>query len=249
MIQNAAIIPLLKDVARQEHQLQLTCDSCALYSLCLPLGLHRNDLLTLDSIIRRSKPLARGQALYKMADSFDSLFVVRSGAFKTTLTAADGREQITGFYLPGDLIGMDAIHTGQYQATATALTSSSVCGLPYDRLQELSQAIPALQQQIYNRLSKELSSDKQLLMMLGQKTAMEKLVGFLMSLSRRFEERGYAANRFQLPMSRIDIANHLGLAIETVSRLLTQLSNDSLIDCQGKMIELLDKPKLKTLCS
>lgn len=249
MTQNAAIIPLLKDVARQEHQLRLTCESCALYSLCLPLGLHRNDLQTLDSIIKRSKPLTRGQTLYAMAENFDSLFVVRSGAFKTTLTAADGREQITAFYLPGDLIGMDAIHTGQHQATATALTSSSVCALPYSQLQELSQAIPALQQQIYNRLSKELASDKQLLMALGQKTAMEKLVGFLLALSRRFEERGYAANSFQLPMSRIDIANHLGLAIETVSRLLGQLVNDGLIVCEGKMIALRDKSRLKILCS
>lgn len=249
MTQNVAIIPLLVDVARQQHQLQLTCDSCALFSLCLPLGLHRDDLQTLDSIIQRSKPLARGQRLYKMAENFDSLFVVRSGAFKTTLTAADGREQITGFYLPGDLIGMDAIHTGRYQATAMALTSSSVCGLPYNRLQDLSQAIPALQQQIYNRLSKELASDQQLMMALGQKTAMEKLVGFLLSLSRRFEERGYAPDSFQLPMSRIDIANHLGLAIETVSRLLGQLVNDNLISCEGKKIALRDKPRLKVMCN
>ncbi|WP_266277018.1 fumarate/nitrate reduction transcriptional regulator Fnr [Methylophaga sp. OBS3] len=249
MMQNAAIIPLLKDVARQEHQLQLTCESCALYSLCLPLGLHRNDLETLDSIIKRSKPLTRGQALYEMSENFDSLYVVRSGAFKTTLSTEDGREQITGFYLPGDLIGMDAIHTGSYQATAKALSSSSVCALPYSSLQELSQAIPALQQQIYNRLSKELSNDKHLLMALGQKTAMEKLVGFLLSLSRRFEERGYAANTFELPMSRIDIANHLGLAIETISRLLGQLVNDDLIACQGKSITLIDKPALKKLCN
>ena len=249
MTQNAAIIPLLKDVARQEHQLQLTCQSCALYTLCLPLGLHREDLVTLDNIIKRSKPLVRGQKLFAMSDNFDSLYVVRSGAFKTTLTANDGREQITSFYLPGDLIGMDAIHTGEYQATATALLSSSVCALPYDRLQQLSQVIPALQQQIYSRLSKELSNDKQMLMALGQKSAMEKLVGFLLSLSRRFEERGYAANSFQLPMSRIDIANHLGLAIETVSRLLGQLVEDGLIDCQGKTITLLDKNKLLARCN
>lgn len=248
MTQARMITPLFEDLAKVEHHHQLACQSCALYRLCLPLGLHRDDLSKLDEIIKRSAGFKRHQILFEPSSTFKTIFVVRSGSFKTTISAADGREQVTSFYFPGEFIGMDAIYQQRYLSTARALEASSVCELPYERLQEFSATIPELQNQLMARLSKELSSDKNLLLSLGKKTAQEKLISFLLSLSQRFSERGYSSMSFQLTMSRGDIANHLGLAIETVSRLFTQLQEQQLLTTQGKEVTILDLPTLKQRC-
>ncbi len=248
MAQLNNVTPLFKDLAKVEHEHNLACQECSLYRLCLPLGLHNNDLAQLDKILKRTQNYARGQSLFSSDSPFNSIFVVRSGSFKTTVQASDGREQVTGFYFPGEFIGMDAIYQQAYQSTAKALESSSVCELPFDRLQELGATMPQLQVQMMSRLSKELSGDKSLMFLLGKKTAEEKLATFLLSLSRRFQDRGFSANDFQLSMSRSDIANHLGLAVETVSRLFTRFQDEGLIQIQNKAISLQDSDKLKQLC-
>lgn len=248
MAQWNSVAPLIKDLAKVEHDHNIACQECALYRLCLPLGLHNNDLAKLDSIIERSRAYSRGQLLFDHDSPFHSVYVVRSGCFKTTVDAVDGREQVTGFYFPGEFIGMDAIHQQAYQSSAKALETSTVCELPYDKLQQFSASIPQLQTQLLNRLSRELSADKSLMFLLGKKTAEEKLATFLLSLSRRFQERGFSATEIQLSMSRGDMANHLGLAIETVSRLFTRFQNDGLIRVKHKSLSLLECDKLKQLC-
>lgn len=248
MAQLNNVTPLFKDLAKAEHEHSIACEECSLYRLCLPLGLHSNDLAQLDKIIKRSQNYKRGESLFTIDSSFDSIFVVRSGSFKTTISATNGREQVTGFYFPGEFIGMDAIHEMAYKSTAKALESSSVCQLPFERLQELGSAMPQLQLQLMTRLSKELSTDKSLMLLLGKKTAEEKLATFLISISRRFQDRGFSASSFQLSMSRGDIANHLGLAIETVSRLFTRFQDDGLIDIHNKTISINDQERLHALC-
>jgi len=173
---------------------------------------------------------------------------VRSGSFKTTISASNGRDQVTGFYFPGEFIGLDAIHQQTYQTNAKALESSSVCELPFENLQDLGKDMPQLQIQLLTRLSKELAGDKSLMLLLGKKTAGEKLATFLLSLSKRFYERGFSATEFQLNMARSDIANHLGLAVETVSRILSRFQDDELITITGKTISLTNIDKLKALC-
>ena len=207
------VTPLFKNLA--DHQ--VACQDCSLYRFCLPLGLHSQDLELLDKIIKRSQTYKRGQSLFAEESEFTSLYVVRSGSFKTTISASNGREQVTGFYFPGEFIGLDAIHQKSYQSNAKALESSSVCELPFDNLQELGKEMPQLQVQLLTRLSKELAGDKGLMLLLGKKTADEKLATYLLSLSKRFSERGFSSTEFRLSMSRGDIANHLGLAVETVS--------------------------------
>jgi CRP/FNR family transcriptional regulator len=240
--------PLLEKVAKKEHEHNLACQECALYRICLPLGLHSNDLAQLDKIIKRSQTLARGQNLFATTSPFQSIFVVRSGSFKTTIMAKDGREQVTGFYFPGEFVGLDAIYQQAYQSNARALESSTVCELPFENLQEIGEGMPQLQVQMMTRLSKELSNDKSLMFLLGKKTAEEKLATFLLSLSKRFGERGFSADNFQLSMSRSDIANHLGLAIETVSRLFTRFNDQGLIQADGKALTLVSKEGLEALC-
>ncbi|EMR13803.1 transcriptional regulator Anr [Methylophaga lonarensis MPL] len=248
MTQANNVAPLFRDLAKVEHEHHVACQSCALYRLCLPLGLHSDDLAQLDKIIKRSQSLSRNQSLFDSQAPFKSIYVVRSGAFKTTISASNGREQVTGFYFPGEFIGMDAIYSQSYQSTAKALETSSVCELPFERLQEFGAAMPQLQVQMMSRLSKELSSDKNLMVLLGKKTAEEKMATFLVSLSRRFQDRGFSATEFQLSMSRGDIANHLGLAVETVSRLFGRLQDDRLVRLEGKSVTIEDLEALQKLC-
>ncbi|OUR73044.1 Crp/Fnr family transcriptional regulator [Methylophaga sp. 41_12_T18] len=242
------VTPLFNDLAKLENDHRVVCQDCSLYRLCLPLGLHSNDLEQLDKIIKRSQNFKRGHSLFAAETEFKSLFVVRSGTFKTTVAASNGREQVTGFYFPGEFIGLDAIHESLYQSNARALETSSVCELPYETLQELGQQMPQLQLQLLTRLSKELSGDKGLMLLLGKKSAEEKLATFLLSLSKRFQERGFSAADFQLSMSRGDIANHLGLAVETISRLFSRFQEESLIVINGKSISLIDMDELKKIC-
>lgn len=247
MVQSNNITPLFNDVSKIEHE-HVACQECSLFRLCLPLGLHNNDLVKLDKIIDRSQNYKRGQPLFSDQDTFTSLFVVRSGSFKTTISTSNGRDQVTGFYFPGEFIGLDAIHHDSYQSTAQALESSSVCELPYSNLQELGKDMPQLQIQLLTRLSKELAGDKSFMLLLGKKTSDEKLATYLLSLSKRFKERGFSATEFQFSMSRADIANHLGLAVETISRLLSRFQEDGLISIAGKSIVLRDIEKITQLC-
>ncbi len=248
MTQATNITPLFNNLAKIERDRNVACHACSLYSLCLPLGLNNNDLVRLDNIIERSQNHKRGHTLFTSDQPFRSLFVVRSGSFKTTISAKDGRDQVTGFYFPGEFIALDAIHQQNYQSNAKALESSSVCELPFNNLEEIGKEMPQLQIQMLTRLSKELAGDKNLMLLLGKKTADEKLATFLLSLSKRFQERGFSATDFQLSMSRGDIANHLGLAVETVSRLFSRFQEEGLILIAGKALSIKDIEKLRLMC-
>ncbi len=246
MTANSKVVQLF-DAPVQRHD-PVACDSCSLYSLCLPLGLNDSDLSQLDQIIDRKEHYQRNDILFRADTPFTSLFVVRSGTFKTTVTDSNGHEQITGFYFPGEFIGLDAIYTESYQATATAIETSTLCTLPFDRLQALGADIPQLQINILRRSSKELSNDKSLMILLSKNNADAKLATYLLSLSARFQERGFSASKFRLSMPRKDIANHLGLAVETISRLFARFQKEQLITVAGKSITLVDLPKLQALC-
>jgi CRP/FNR family transcriptional regulator len=248
MTQATNVTPLFKDLGKIEHDHNIACHACSLYNLCLPLGLKNNDLVRLDSIIERSQNYKRGYSLFTSDQAFKSLFVVRSGSFKTTISASDGRDQVTGFYFPGEFIGLDAIHQQNYQSSAKALESSSVCELPFANMEEIGKQMPQLQIQMLTRLSKELAGDKNLMLLLGKKTADEKLATFLLSLSKRFQDRGFSATDFQLSMSRSDIANHLGLAVETVSRLFSRFQEEGLISIAGKALSVKNIDKLRQVC-
>jgi CRP/FNR family transcriptional regulator len=248
MVEPVNVVPLFNDLAKIEHDHRVACQDCSLYRLCLPLGLTNIDLVQLDTIIKRSDSYTRGKSLFSTDKPFKSLYVVRSGSFKTTIEATNGREQVTGFYFPGEFLGLDAINQEAYQSHAVALESSTVCELPFDSMQEIGKDMPQLQVQLLTRLSKELSGDKSLMLLLGKKTADEKLATFLLSLAKRFKERGFSATDFQLSMSRGDIANHLGLAVETVSRILTRFQDQGLISIDGKQISLTESEQLANLC-
>lgn len=220
------------------------CQSCTLRQLCLPMGIGSEDLETLDRIIRRRRPLQRGDHVFRLGSPLRSIYAIRSGCIKTYTITDSGSEQITGFHLPGELIGLDAIAQGEHPCTARALDTSSVCEIPYSRLEDIATRVPGLHRQLMRLMSRELVTDEHLLMVLGKKSAEQRLASLLVSLSNRLRERGFSAREFNLAMSRNDIANYLGLAVETISRLFTRFQQHGVLTVKNKLVEILDARRL-----
>lgn len=235
--------------ALSAQNLRIACKDCNLFQLCLPMGIDSRDLEELDRIIKRRRPLKRGEQLFGVGDSFSSIYAVRSGSIKTYIPAEDGQEQVTGFHLPGELLGLDAIHNNSHPCAARALETTSLCEIPFERLGELSQKIPSLQSQLLKIMSKEILHDQSLLLLLGKKSAEERLAALLLSLSGRYCQRGFSASEFNLSMSRNDIGNYLGLAVETVSRLFTKFQERDILAVQRKHVRIIDAEGLTRLAA
>ena len=228
------------------RSLNVSCSDCSLNPICLPVAVKEQQLNELDDIIKRSKPLKKGEHLFRASDGFESIYAVRSGTIKTYTVSEDGEEQVTGFYLPGEVLGVDGISNNIHSNSAKALETAAVCEIPFTQLEALSTEIPSLQHHFFKLMSKEIQSDQQLLMLLSKKTAEERIAALLLSISSRHALRGLSATGFRLPMSRNDIGNFLGLAVETVSRVFTRLQKQSVLAVDGKEVEILDH---KLLCA
>ncbi len=229
------------------NRLKVACTDCSLQQLCLPVGLDEHEFVKLERIVDRGKPLVRGKHIYFPGDEFKSLYAVRSGTVKTYSVGSDGTEHVTGFYLPGEIIGLDALCSGVHPCGAKTLETASLCELPYDRLEELSAQMPNLGRQLLRIMSQELHSDERLLMMVGSQPAKIRLIALFLSLSERLHRRGYSATEFTLSMSRADIGSYLGLAVETISRLLKRLQDQNLIAVDHREIKLLELETLKEM--
>lgn len=230
-------------------RLKVACKSCSLSTLCLPMGLETDDIERLDAIVKRNRPLQKGDHVFRADDQFRSLYVVKTGSVKSYTQCTDGTEQVIGFHLPGEIIGLDAIQTNRHGCSARVLETTAVCELPFERLTELSGHISSLQHQMFRLLSKEIGQEAEMLTLLGKSTAEERLAAFLLSLSNRFRRRGYSPTDFFLSMSRQEIGNYLGLALETVSRLFTRFQEDGLLKVERKHVQILDIEKLEALLS
>jgi CRP/FNR family transcriptional regulator len=218
------------------------CTTCNLRELCLPCGLNVNDTQLLDDMVYTRKRLKRGDSLYRAGGTFDSLYAVRSGFFKSSVVLEDGRDQVTGFHMAGELLGMDGIGTDCHNADVIALEDSEVCVIPYAHLEE-----PRLQRQLQKVMSRELVRDQGVMMLLGTMRAEERLAAFLLNLSQRFVARGFSPREFHLRMTRDEIGSYLGLSLETVSRLFSRFHEDGLITVQQKHIHILDVPGLRSV--
>jgi CRP/FNR family transcriptional regulator len=227
--------------------LKAGCASCSLHQLCLPMGLDEADMLRLDQIIGRRRRIKRDQSLYRMGDAFDMLYAIRLGHFKTYQVNSNGTQQITGFQMAGELLGMDAIGTGRHQCEAVALEDSEVCEIPFSQLEELFQHMPVLLRQFHRIMSKEISREQGVMLTLNSMSAQQKLAAFLVNLSTRYATRGYSASRFQLRMTREEIGNYLGLAVESVSRLLSNLKKTGVVDVNHRDLELINLPALRSI--
>ena len=225
------------------------CSSCSLRELCLPVGLNRDEIKQLDAVIRQSKSIKKGEYLFRTGEEFKSLYAIRAGFLKACISSQDGREQVTGFFMSGDLVGLDGISTGFHGCDAIALEDSELCELPFSQLEEIGSLLPSLQTHFYRLMSREILRDQGVMILLGNMKAEERLATFLLNLSQRLHSRGFAANNFILRMTREEIGSYLGLKLETVSRTLSKFQADGLIEVNHKHIKLNSIKKLQQLTS
>ena len=232
-----------------QSQMKTLCSTCSLRELCLPVGLMPNEFEQLDAVIRQSRRLKKGEYLFRAGEPFSSLYAIRTGFFKTTVASQDGRDQVTGFFMSGELIGMDGICSHVHSCDAVALEDSEVCELPFAHMENLGQRIPSLQTHFFRLMSREIVRDQSVMLLLGNMRAEERLAAFLLNLSNRLYSRGFAANDFILRMSREEIGSYLGLKLETVSRTLSKFHHEGLILVEHKHIQILEPQALKKMVS
>jgi CRP/FNR family transcriptional regulator, anaerobic regulatory protein len=228
---------------------KVACSSCNLRELCLPLGLSRADLERLDSLVETRKTVLRGDTLFRSGDGFDALYAVRTGFFKTCVASEDGREQVTGFQMAGELLGLDGISSDRHTCDSVALEDSQVCVIPYAHLENLSRDFSALQRQFHKIMSREIVRDHGVMLLLGSMRAEERVAAFLLNLTQRLETRGFSASSLVLRMTREEIGSYLGLKLETVSRTFSKFQEDGILEVKQRQIHILDAPSLKKLVS
>ena len=229
--------------------LKASCAGCSMHQLCLPMGLDEADIHRLDQIMGRRRRVQRGEHLYRMQDAFVNLYAIRFGHFKTYQINASGEQQITGFQMGGELLGMDAISADLHHCDAVALEDSEVCEIPFQRLEELFGHIPALLRHFHRIMSQEITREQNAMLLLGNMRAEQRFAAFLINLSARYAARGYSPTSFQLRMSREDIGNYLGLTIESISRLLSRFKKQDLLHVDKRDVQLLEPSTVKALAA
>jgi len=230
------------------NKIKVSCANCNLAELCLPRGLNKEELKELEQVVRQSRPLQKGDHLFRDGDPLSSLYTVRSGSIKLYIHSDEGEEQIIGFYLPGEIIGLDGLEHNSHSCNAVALETSSLCSFPYTQLSDVCKMVPALQDQMFRLMGKEISYENKLLLTISKKSAEERIATFLVSLSLRFKQLGFSANEFKLSMSRQEIGNYLGLTIETVSRIFSRFQKKEYIQINRKYVRILEHASLDGLC-
>jgi CRP/FNR family transcriptional regulator, anaerobic regulatory protein len=226
---------------------KVACSSCNLRELCLPVGISNEQMNRLDDIVATRRTVGRGEALFRAGDSFLSLYAVRTGFFKTCVSSEDGRDQVTGFQMAGELIGLDGISTDRHTCDAVALEDSQVCVIPYQQLEDLSRELSDLQRHFHKIMSREIVRDHGVMLLLGSMRAEERLAAFLLNLTQRLRTRGFSASSLILRMTREEIGSYLGLKLETVSRAFSRFQEDGILNVKQRHIEVLDPDALQKL--
>jgi CRP/FNR family transcriptional regulator len=221
------------------------CASNGVRGLGLPEGLGAEALRELDAIFGIHVRVRKREVLFRAGEAFTALFAIRVGTFKTLVLAEDGREQVTGYHMGGDIMGLDGIGEACHACQAVALEDSEVHTVPFARLDEMARHEPVLRRNFFRLVSRDLGRGQDMMLLLGSMRAEERLAVFLLNLAERYRSRGYSASEFLLRMTREEIASYLGLKLETVSRLFSRLHEEGLIQVQGRAIKLLDLPALK----
>lgn len=229
-----------------QHQIatKTACSSCRLRDLCMPIGLSAKEMVLIDKMVSTRLKIARGEPLFRAGGRFKSLYTIRSGFFKTSVSTADGREQVSGFYMAGELLGLDGIAQDKHTCTARALEDSEVCVLHVQLINELAHDVHALQHHVLKVMSREISHDHNHLFLLGSMKSDARVATFLLNLLTRLHARGQAPNELVLRMTREDIGSYLGLTIETISRTLSKLAKNGVISVDQRHVRVLQPDAL-----
>jgi len=231
------------------QSLKVACSSCNLRELCLPMGLSAPEMVRLEDVVSNRRRVKRGAALFTIGEPFTALYAVRSGFFKTCVTSIDGRDQVTGFQMMGEIIGMDGIVHDQHACDAVALEDAEVCVLPFDKIEQLSREFSALQHHVHKIMSREIVRDQSVMLLLGTMRAEERLAAFLLNLVQRLHARGFSQSELVLRMSREEIGSYLGMKLETVSRTFSRFMDDDIIEVKQRYVLIKDTQGLEALAN
>lgn len=235
--------PMLREITRTVP----LCSTCSLQQHCVPAGLDADATYLVDRIVTTRLRLRKREVLFRPGQTFSALYAIRSGSIKTVLIAEDGNEQVSGYHIAGEIIGADGIATARHDCQAIALEDAEVCALPFDRIEQLARNDGRVQATLHRLLSSEIAREHNLMLMLGTMRAHQRLASYLLDLSQRYGSRGYSSSEFVLRMTREEIGSHLGLKLETVSRLFSRFQQEGLLQVAGRSVKLIDVPMLKQL--
>lgn len=227
--------------------LKVACSNCNLRELCMPVGFNVDEMKRLDEVVEKRRRVKQGELLFNSGDTFTSLYAIRTGFFKTCVTSEDGREQVTGFQMAGEIIGMDGIVSDRHNCNAVALEDAEVCVMPFATVEDLSRELPMLQRHVHKIMSREIVRENSVMMLLGNMRAEERLAAFLLNLLQRLHARGLSQSELVLRMTREEIGSYLGLKLETVSRAFSKFSEEGIIEVKQRYVKILDADALKKI--
>ena len=227
--------------------IKVACSNCNLRELCLPVGLNRDNLERLDTLVATRRTVGRGESLFRAGDEFQSLYAVRTGFFKTCLSSEDGRDQVTGFQMAGEIMGLDGIVNDHHTCDAVALEDAEVCVMPFDRIEDLSREINGLQRHVHKIMSREIVREHGVMLLLGSMRAEERLAAFLLNLVQRLHARGFSQSELILRMTREEIGSFLGLKLETVSRTFSKFVEDGIVEVKQRHVRILNTEALSQI--
>ena len=237
----------VKMLRMNPHTIKVACSNCNLRELCMPLGLSTEEIDRLDDVVANRRKIKRGTALFRNGEKFTSLYAIRTGFFKTCVASEDGRDQVTGFQMAGEIIGLDGIVNDHHSCDAVALEDAEVCVMPFDRIEELSREINGLQRHVHKIMSREIVREHGVMLLLGSMRAEERLAAFLLNLVQRLHARGFSSSELILRMTREEIGSYLGLKLETVSRTFSKFMEDGIIEVKQRHVRILDTEALARL--
>lgn len=229
--------------------LRVVCSSCNLKESCIPNGLTLREVERVEDLVASRRRIKRGDVLFRAGNRFENLYVVRLGFLKGTVMSSDGREQVTNFFMAGEVIGLDGISSGVHSCDVVALEDTEVCVIPFDGLEETATSMRSMGSHLFKLLSREIVRQHGVMLLLGSMHAEERLAAFLLTLAQRFESRGYSRSEFVLRMTRAEIGSYLGLKLETVSRVLSRFAHDGFIEVNQKHVRIFDPEGLRAIVS
>ena len=229
------------------QSIKLACSNCNLRELCMPLALNEEELQKLDNLVTTRHKIVRGETLYRNGEKFSALYAIRTGFFKTSVAAEDGRDQVTGFQMAGEVIGLDGIVSDHHTCDAVALEDAEVCVMNFDLLEDLSREITALQRHIHKVMSREIVRENGVMLLLGSMRADERLAAFLLNLVQRLHARGFSQSELVLRMTREEIGSYLGLKLETISRTFSKFVEEGIVEVKQRHVRIMNPDALKLI--
>ena len=230
-----------------QEAIKVACSNCNLRELCMPVGFDSEDMKKLDEVVAARRRVKQGELLFGNGEAFTSLFAIRTGFFKTCISSADGREQVTGFQMAGEIIGLDGIVSDFHSCNAIALEDAEVCVMPFANIEDLSREFPLLQRHMHKVMSREIVRENGVMMLLGNMRAEERLAAFLLNLVQRLHARGLSQTEVVLRMTREEIGSYLGLKLETVSRAFSKFSEEGIIEVKQRYVRIIEPEALKKI--